>query len=92
MKITFSKPAKKIVDSLTIKEKSIFDLCTQYLWEDMQHIKNCEKEKYFHEDKSKFDKAIMHQTNMSFRVKYISDCLGIRIHDNFELNEIEVSI
>lgn len=92
MNITYSKQAKKIVDSFSKKENDTFNLCLSYIWQDMEHILNCEKEKQFHEDKSKFDKAIMHQTNMTFRAKYIVACLGIHIYDNFETNEIKVTV
>jgi hypothetical protein len=88
MQLITTPKAKKLISTFNENEKSIVEYVTELIKQDNDHIQKCETEKYFHDDKERFNKAISHQLNMSFRAKYILQCLGIYLDDDFETKSI----
>lgn len=88
MKLITTPKAKKLISTLNKNEKSMLEYVTDLIIQDNDHIQKCETEKYFHDDKERFNKAISHQLNMSFRAKYILQCLGIYLDDDLETKRI----
>lgn len=87
-----SKKATAIIKTFSKRELDVFNTGIGYIKQDMQHIKECEKEIYVYENPNpeKYRQAIKHQTNMTFRAKYLLQCLDLYVYDNFETNTIEV--
>jgi hypothetical protein len=92
MEIVISKKANKIISTFTQRETDVFNTGIGYIKEDMKHIIECEREikVYSNPNPAKYTTAIKHQTNMTFRAKYLLQCLGLYVYDNFEGNKIEV--
>lgn len=91
MQIITTPKAKKLISTLNSNEKSMVEYVTDLIKQDNDHIQKCEKEKYFHDDKERFNNAISHQLNMIFRAKYIIQILGIYIADDLETQTITIS-
>jgi hypothetical protein len=92
MKLITTPKAKKLISTLNKNEKSMLEYVTDLIKQDNDHIQKCEKEKYFHDDKERFNKAISHQLNMIFRAKYIIQILGIYISDDLETQTITLKV
>jgi hypothetical protein len=92
MKTEITKNAKKIIQTFSNREKGVLELGLEYIREDIVHILMCEKEikVYESEEPEKYRKAIIHQTNMLFRAKYLLGCLDLYIYENFETQTILV--
>ena len=92
MKTEITKNAKKIIQTFSNRERGVLELGLEYIREDMEHILNCDKEitVYANKEPEKYRKAIIHQTNMLFRAKYLLGCLDLYIYENFETQTILV--
>lgn len=91
MKLITTPKAKKLISTFNTNEKSMLEYVTDLIKQDNEHIQKCEAEKYFHDNKERFNKAISHQLNMIFRAKYIIQILGIYISDDLETQTITIS-
>ena len=87
-----SKKAAAIIKTFSKMELDVFNTGIGYIKQDMQHIKECDKEITVYENPNpeKYRQAIKHQTNMTFRAKYLLQCLDLSVYDNYETNTIEV--
>lgn len=92
MQTQVTKKAAAIIKTFSKRELDIYNTGIGYLAEDMKHILACEREitVYENTNAAKYRTAIQHQTNMSFRAKYLLQCLELYIYDNYETNTIEV--
>lgn len=92
MKTLISKKAAAIIAAFTPKEKAIYNSGISFLTDDMEHIVKCDKEITVYENPNpeKYRTAIRHQTNMSFRAKYLLQCLDLFINENYETMAIEI--
>lgn len=89
---TLTKKAAAIISTFSNREKSVYETGIGYISEDMEHIVKCDKEitVYENPDTHKYRSAIAHQTNMTFRAKYLLQCLGLYVYDNFDTMQIEI--
>lgn len=92
MQTVITKNAQKVIDTFNKRELDIFNTGIGYLMNDMEHINNCSKERdiYKNSDPEKYTRAIVHQTNMSFRCKYLLQCLELHVYDDYETNTIKI--
>lgn len=92
MKTEITKNAKKIIQTFSNRERGVLELGLEYIREDMEHILRCEKEikVYENQEPLKYRQAIIHQTNMLFRAKYLLGCLDLYIYEDFGTQTILV--
>ena len=90
MQLITTRKANAIIKTLNTNEKSMYEYVVELIKQDNDHIEKCETEKYFHDDKERFNKAISHQLNMSFRAKYILGIWGLHLYDDMETKTITV--
>lgn len=92
METIVSKKAAAIIKTFSKREQDVYNTGIGYLMEDMKHILACDKEirVFEHPNPEKYREAIKHQTNMSFRAKYLLQCLELYVYDNYETNTIEI--
>lgn len=90
--ITTTKKAAAIISTFNKREKSLYEAGIGYIQQDMEHIVKCDREiRVYENDKSgKYRDAIKAQTNLTFRAKYLLQCLDLYVYDNFENMSIEV--
>jgi len=90
--ITTSKKAAAIISTFNKREADIYNTGIGYISEDMKHIKECDKEIniFSNPNPAKYHNAINRQTQLTFRAKYLLQCLELSIYDNFENMTIEV--
>lgn len=92
METIVSKKAAAIIKTFSKREMDVYNTGIGYLADDMKHILACDKEinVYENPNPAKYREAIKHQTNMSFRAKYLLQSLDLYVYDNYETNTIEV--
>jgi hypothetical protein len=90
MQLIITRKANAIIKNLNTNEKTMYEYIVELIKQDNDHIQKCETEKYFHDDKEHFNKAISHQLNLSFRAKYIIQILGLYLYDDIETKTITV--
>jgi hypothetical protein len=92
LQTTITKKAASIISTFNTREMDVYNTGIGYLSQDMEHIVSCDKEitVYDNSNPAKYRTAIQHQTNMSFRVKYLLQCLDLFVYDNFETMQIEI--
>ena len=92
MKTEITKNAQKVIDTFSKREKDLFELGIDYIKQDIKHINKCTKEIEVYENKEpeKYRTAITHQLNMTFRAKYLLQCLGLYVYDFHNTETIEI--
>jgi hypothetical protein len=90
MKVTLTKKATEVLNTLTKIEKDVYEYAVELITQDCKHIIECEKEKYFHEDKKRFNDAIKRQIELSFRAQYFAQITGLYIYIEHDTNELTV--
>lgn len=91
MQLKESKKAKALISQLNENEKTMYQYIVELIKQDNEHIKNCEIEKQFNEDKTRFNNAINRQVQLSFRAKYILQIFGLHLYDDMEKGIIEIT-
>lgn len=92
MQTVITKNAQKVIDTFSKRELGVFDLGIDYIKQDIEHINKCQKEieVYENKDPERYRTAITHQLNMTFRAKYLLQCLGLYVYDFHDTETIEV--
>ena len=92
LQTVITKKAAAIIATFSKREMDVYTTGIGYISEDMNHIKQCDKEitVYDNPNPEKYRTAIKHQTNMTFRAKYLLQCLDLFVYDNYENNTIEI--
>ena len=92
MNTLISKKAAKIIASFNKRENDLYTTGILYIWQDMEHIIKCDREVTVYENSNpeKYRQAIKAQTNLTFRAKYLLQCLDLYVYDNFETGTIEI--
>ena len=90
--VTTTKKAAAIISTFSKRERSLYDCGIGYIQQDMEHIVKCDREitVYDNVNPLKYREAIKAQTNLTFRAKYLLQCLDLYVYDNYETMSIEV--
>lgn len=92
METIISKKAAKIISTFNKRETDVLNTGIGYLKQDMEHIIKCDREITVYENSNpeKYRQAIKAQTNLSFRAKYLLQCLDLYVYDNYDTMTIEI--
>jgi len=86
LQTTITKKAAAIISTFNKREIDVYNTAIGYIQSDMEHIVKCDREirVYENENAAKYRASIENQTKMTFRAKYLLQCLDLYVYDNFE--------
>ena len=92
IQIKMTKKAKEIIHSFSEREKAVYELLINFYHNSAEIIENSNRKiKIYNNKAPRYPLAIKEQMNAEFRLKYLFDCLGLRVYLDYSTLIIHIN-